>query len=273
MKTKVVGILNVTPDSFSDGGLYFSTKKALKRAEEMLKEGADIIDIGGESTRPGSIPVPINEELKRVLPVVKAIRKKFGKHLPVSIDTYKSEVAEECLEAGANMINSLGGFIFDPKLAEVIAKYKCPVVLYHIKGEPRTMQSGEIKYKDVILDIKKFFKEQVNFGIKKGIKKRNFILDPGIGFGKTVENNLEVIKRFAEFKSFNMPLMIGVSRKSHIGMVLKEELGLKEVPTTTERLEAGLAEVAVALLNGASIIRTHDVLPLKKFLAMMDRLK
>ena len=220
-KTLIMGILNVTPDSFSDGGLYLNAKKALTRADQMLKEGADIIDVGGESTRPGSMPVSVKEELRRVLPVVKAIRKKFGNNLPISIDTYKSEVAEECLKAGASMVNSLGGFMFDKKLGKVAARRQCKVVLYHIKGRPKTMQSGKIIYKNVISEIKNFFKHQVDFGAKQGIKKDNFILDPGIGFGKEVWHNLEIIRSFEKFKSLGLPLMVGVSRKSHLGVILK----------------------------------------------------
>ncbi len=276
-----MGILNVTPDSFSDGGLYFeNTKKALYRVGEMVKEGADIIDVGGESTRPGATPVSAEEELKRVLPIIEAVRKKFGKELLISIDTHKAKVAEECLRAGANMVNSLGGFTFDDGLADIVAKYHCRVILYHIKGEPRNMQgtslrpatqSSGIVYKDVIFEIKGFFNKQIDFGLARGINRENFILDPGIGFGKALEHNLEIIKRFEEFKEFNLPLLVGVSRKSHLGVILKEELSLKEIPRPEERIEAGLAEVAIAVLKGASIVRTHDVLQTKKFLAVLDK--
>lgn len=271
--TQIMGILNVTPDSFSDGGLYFkNTRKALARVQKMVNEGADIIDIGGESTRPGSLPVSVKEELKRVLPVVKAIKKKFKRSLQISVDTYKAEVAEECLKAGAYMINSLGGFRFDSSLAEVVAQYRCPVVLYHIKGKPKTMQAKTIRYADVVAEIKSFFKQQISYGIKQGIKKDKFILDPGIGFGKTVEHNLEIIRKFEGFKTFGLPLMVGVSRKSHLGVILKETLGLKNVPKTEERIEAGLAEVAVSVLKGAHFIRTHDVLATRKFLSVLDKL-
>jgi len=272
LKTKIMGILNVTPDSFSDGGLYITPQKSLKRAEEMIKEGADVIDVGGESTRPGSEPVSLAEELNRVLPTVQIIRKKIGDKIPISVDTYKSKVAEECLREGANVINSLGGFSFDKNLADVAAKYRASVVLYHIKGKPNTMQAKEIIYDDVIQEIKNFFKEQIDFGIKRGVKMHQFILDPGIGFGKNLEHNLEIIKCFDEFKELDLPLMIGVSRKSHLGTILKEELGLKEVPPPDQRIEAGLAEVALAALKGASIVRTHDVFETKKFLSVLDRL-
>ena len=171
------------------------------------------------------------------------------------------------------MINSLGGFTFDAGLADVIVKYHCPIILYHIKGEPKTMQTSEVKYENVIEEIKDFFNTQIEIGQKQGMHAHDFILDSGIGFGKNVEHNLEIIKKFEEFQNFNMPLVVGVSRKSHLGTILKEELELKEVPLPQERVEAGLAEVAVAVLKGASIVRTHDVLATKKFLAVLDRLK
>lgn len=271
-KTLIMGILNITPDSFSDGGLYLSLDKAIKRAEEIVEEGADIIDVGGESTRPGAESISIDEELKRVTPVIKKIKEKFP-NIPISIDTYKSEVAGKALESGANIVNSLGGFLFDKKLADIIAKFKCKIIIYHIKGEPRSMQEGEIKYKDVVSDIKKFFEKQIAFGVSKGVKRDRFIIDPGIGFGKSVSQNLEIIKRLNEFKVLNLPITIGVSRKSHLGKIFQDELKLPTLPSPTQRLEASLAETAIAVLNGASIVRTHDVLETKKFLTLIDRLK
>lgn len=273
-KTIVMGILNVTPDSFSDGGIYYKNVKAsLERVEQMISQGADIIDIGGESTRPGSESITEEEELKRVLPIIKGIRKNFGSLIYLSIDTYKSKVARDCLKKGANMVNSLGGFRFDNKLAEVVYSYQCPIVIYHIKGQPKTMQKGEIAYKDVIKEIKTFFRKQIDFGIARGIKKEQFILDPGIGFGKTLKQNLEIIKKFSGFKIFKIPLLIGVSRKSHLGIILQKYLKTDKIPGPLERLEAGLAEVAVAVLNGAQIIRTHDVLETKKCLIVLDAIK
>ncbi len=272
-KTLVMGILNVTPDSFSDGGLYFDKEKAVKRTEEMIKEGADIIDIGGESTRPGSAMVTLNEELRRVISVVKQVRKKFGEKIIISIDTYRSEIARQALDAGVNIVNSLGGFLLDKKLADIVAKFKCPMIIYHIKGKPKTMQKGKITYKDVILDIKRFFEKEISFGVSKGIKKDQFLIDLGIGFGKTVEQNLEIIKRLDELKSLDLQIVIGVSRKSHLAKVLQDELKLTSLPLPTERIEASLAETAVAVLNGVKIVRTHDVLQTKKFLAVLDKLK
>ncbi len=269
-KTTVMGILNITPDSFSDGGEYYDTQKAVERAKEMIAEGVDIIDIGGESTRPGAEAVTAEEEIKRVVPVIKAIRYDLDSDIQISIDTYKSQVAIAALSAGATIVNSLGGFTFDKKLVDVVKEYDCRIIVYHIKGEPRTMQKGEIVYKDVVGDISEFFKQQIDLGIKNGLRKDQFILDPGIGFGKTVEQNIEIIKRLKEFRSFELPILVGVSRKSHLGKLLQTKLQLKELPYPTERLEASLAEAAVAVLNGASIVRTHDILTTRKFLSVID---
>jgi dihydropteroate synthase len=273
-KTIVMGILNVTPDSFSDGGVYFDdVAKAVARVEQMIEEGADIIDIGGESTRPGSTPISPEEELKRIIPIIDAVRKKLGDKSILSIDTYKSSVAREALQAGAHMINSLGGFMFDNILADVVAAFDCPIVIYHIKGEPRTMQVGSIIYKDIIDEIVVFFQKQIYLGLSRGMKSEQFILDPGIGFGKTLEHNIEIIKRLHEFQKLDLPLLVSASRKSHLGKLLQERLGLPKRPDESERLEASLAETAVAVLKGASIVRTHDVLPTKKFLTVLDAIK
>src|SRR5215831_8172866 len=269
-----MGVLNVTPDSFSDGGLYFDdVEKAVARVEQMVEEGADMIDIGGESTRPGSAPIGVEEELKRILPIISAVRNKLGDKVMLSVDTYKSPVAREALRAGAGMVNSLGGFTFDDTLADVVAACNCPIVLYHIKGEPRTMQAGPIMYSDVIDEIVVFFQKQIYTGLSRGVKREQFILDPGIGFGKTLEHNVEIIKRMREFRRLDLPLLVGVSRKSHLGKLLQQRLGLPQMPGVSERLEASLAETAVAVLNGASIVRTHDVLPTVKFLAVLDAMK
>lgn len=273
-KTLVMGILNVTPDSFSDGGLYFDdVAKAVARVEQMIEEGADIIDIGGESTRPGSASISSEEELKRIIPIIGAVNNKHGDKIMLSVDTYKSSVAREALREGAGMINSLGGFMFDNTLADVAAASGCPVIIYHIQGEPRTMQAGAIVYSDVIDDIAVFFQKEIHFGLSRGMNREQFILDPGIGFGKTLEHNLEIIKRLHEFQRLDLPLLIGVSRKSHLGKLLQERLGLPHMPGASERLEASLAETAVAVLKGASIVRTHDVLATVKFLTVLDVLK
>jgi len=273
-KTLVMGILNVTPDSFSDGGLYFDdVAKAVARVEQLVEEGADIIDIGGESTRPGSVPISPEEELKRIIPIIGAVSNKPGDKIMLSVDSYKSTVAREALQAGADIINSLGGFTFDNTLADVVAEFDCPIAIYHIKGEPQTMQKGSIVYKDIIDEIVVFFQKEIYFGLSRGMKREQFILDPGIGFGKTLEHNLEIIKRLHEFKKLDLPLLIGASRKSHLGKLLQQRLGLPQMPGASERLEASLAETAVAVLKGASIVRTHDVLPTVKFLTVLDALK
>lgn len=266
-----MGILNVTPDSFSDGRDYYnSPQKAVARAKEMFQEGADYIDIGGESTRPGSENVSAEEEIKRVIPVITEIRKQLGKDIKISIDTWKSTVAEEALNAGATAVNSLGGFLFDEKLAYVVARHRCMIIIYHIKGMPKTMQNGEIKYTDVCEDIKDFFLQQIALGEMQRIKREQFILDPGIGFGKTVEQNLEIIKNINKFKQLGLPVLIGVSRKSHLGMILKEDLKLETQPV--ERIEASLAETAIAIQKGADIVRTHDIMQTKKFLTVLEKL-
>jgi dihydropteroate synthase len=271
-KTLVMGILNVTPDSFSDGGLYFDDiAKAVARVEQMIEEGADIIDIGGESTRPGSTPISPEEELKRIIPVIDGVRNKLGDKIMLSIDTYKSSVAKEALQAGAHMINSLGGFTFDNTLADVVAAFDCPIVIYHTKGIPQTKQPEFTVYKDTIDEIVVFFQKQIFDGLSRGIQRAQFILGPGIGFGKTLEQNREIIKRLHEFAKLNLPLLVGVSRKGHLGKLLQQRLGLPHMPGASERLEASLAETAV--LNGASIVRTHDVLPTVKFLAVLDAIQ
>lgn len=268
-KTQVMGILNITPDSFSDGGLYYDNPiKAVERVKEMLTCGADIIDIGGESTRPGSETVDAKEEIKRVLPLIQTLTKQFPQ-ATFSIDTWKHEVAKQALANGCTMINSLGGFMFDEKLADVVAKSNSPIIIYHIKGKPKSMQQGDITYDDVVKEIFEFFQQQIKLGKKYGINKKQFILDPGIGFGKTVEQNVEIIRRLEEFNSFNLPIAVGISRKNHLGLLLKQALNLETSPT--ERLEASLAETAIALQNGADIIRTHDVLETKKFVTVLEK--
>ncbi len=239
----------------------------------MIQEGADIIDIGGESTSPGSEPVSISEELQRVIPVIQMLRKYLGNNINLSIDTNKATVAEKALQAKADMVNSLGGFMFDKQLIAMVAKFQCPIVIYHIQGKPKTMQEGKVAYGDVVKDIGAFFEEQVRIGATKGIKREQFILDPGIGFGKTVDQNIGIVKRLREFQTLNLPILIGVSRKSHLGIMLQTELKLTNTPSPTEKLEASLAETAVAVLNGANIVRTHDVKQTKKFLSILDKFK
>lgn len=265
----LMGILNITPDSFSDGGDYLNPQRALERTKHMMQEGAAIIDIGGESTRPGSETVSEEEELHRVIPIITLLRKKLGDAIKLSIDTWKAPVAKEALAAGVDMVNSLGGFTFDEKLAEVIAQHNCTLIMYHSKGKPKTMQQGTITYTDVMQEIADFFEQQIAFGKKHGVKRNQCILDPGIGFGKTLEHNIEILKKLSGLKRFDLPILIGVSRKSHLGMILKDSLGIETKPT--ERLEASLAETAIAVQNGATIVRTHDIIQTRKFLAVLER--
>lgn len=265
-KIQIMGILNVTPDSFSDGGKYLTSAKAVKRAKQLLSEGADIIDIGGESTRPGANFVSVQEEIKRVIPVIQAIKKQFPATI-LSIDTWKSEVAEKALLAGCTIVNSLGGFLFDEKLAEIIAKHKTKILIYHTQDKPKTMQQN-LTQEDIVEKIAYFFEQQIRLSERYGIRRDQFILDPGIGFGKTITQNIQIIKRLHELQTFNIPIALGVSRKSHIGAILKENLGIETTPT--ERLEGSLAETTIAVQQGADIIRTHDVRETKKFLTVLS---
>jgi len=262
-RTFVMGILNVTSDSFSDGGLYDEPERAVARAFEMKEEGADIIDIGGESTRPGAKPCLVEEELKRVIPVVKRlIKENIG--LPISIDTYKSDVAKVCLDEGAHIINDISALSFDPRMAEVVASYKVPVVLMHIQGTPQNMQKNP-QYKCVVSEIILYLRQRIKIAQKSGIDKEKIIIDPGIGFGKTVEHNLEILRRLREFKSLGRPILIGTSRKSLIGKIL-------DLPVE-ERLEGTAATIAVSILNGANIIRIHDVKAMTRVARMTEAMK
>ena len=247
-KTLVMGILNLTPDSFSDGGKYLDEKKAVLRAVEMAEEGADIIDIGGESTRPGAKKVTAGEEIKRVIPVLEKIVKKTG--LPVSVDTYKYEVAKAALDEGASIINDISGLKFSPKIAELTAKAGAGLILMHIKGTPSDMQKDP-KYADVVKEIKNYLKESTAVALEAGNKKESIVLDPGIGFGKTLEHNLIILKNIREFVKLGYPVMLGVSRKSFIGKILNTE--------STGRLEGSLAAAVLSVKEGVSIVRVHDV--------------
>lgn len=246
-KSYTMGILNVTPDSFSDGGKFFSADNAVSRGLEMLKEGADIIDIGGESSRPGSEPVNAGEEIKRIIPVLERILRQMPDAV-ISIDTTKKEVAEAALSAGAKIINDISALSFEPDILGVIQKYGASIILMHMKGTPKNMQANPV-YNDVIGEIYDFFTERIQAVSKAGIK--NIFIDPGIGFGKTLEHNLEILKRLGDFKSLGYPVLIGVSRKSFIGKIL--DLNVEERDAATAVIES------MAVKNGARIIRTHNV--------------
>ncbi|OGW33506.1 MAG: dihydropteroate synthase [Nitrospirae bacterium GWC2_42_7] len=262
-KTYVMGILNVTPDSFSDGSIYFDKAKAVDHALRMADDGADIIDIGGESTRPGSETVPLEEELRRTIPVIEEISKKIN--IPISIDTYKSEVALRALESGASIVNDISGMRFDPEMPKVIAKYKVPVVLMHIKGRPKNMQKNPV-YDALIPEIMDYFRISIRLANKFGIPENMIIIDPGIGFGKTAEHNLEIINNLSQFASLKKPILIGASRKAFIGKILGDA-------PAEERLEGTAAVVAISIINGANIVRVHDVKEMAKVVKVADAIK
>lgn len=266
-KTLIIGVLNVTPDSFSDGGSFSSVDDAVNYAIQMQKNGADIIDIGGESSRPGALTVSISEEINRVTPVIEKLVKKID--VPLSIDTYKSEVAKKALDLGVGMVNDITALKGDKKLVNIISSYNVPVCLMHMKGNPRDMQKNPV-YTDIILEITSFLKERAEYAMFNDVKKENIVIDPGLGFGKRtgrgVEDNCEILKRLSELKKLNYPIIIGASRKTFIGNICGGE---KSLPVE-DRLEGSLAAAVVAVLNGADIIRVHDVKETKKCIDLVD---
>jgi dihydropteroate synthase len=261
-QTLLMGVLNVTPDSFSDGGLFLDKKKAIARGLKMVEEGADFIDIGGESTRPGSKPLGLDEELRRVIPVIESLAKDVD--VPISIDTYKSAVAKKAIDAGAQIINDISGLHLDPSLSQVAAKEDVPLVLMHIRGNPETMQK-KIHYESLFSEIIQYLKDSIQRAESAGVDPEQIIIDPGIGFGKTVEDNLLILKNLQEFKILGKPLLLGTSRKSFIGKILNADV--------TERLEGTLSTVVVGVLNGAHIIRCHDVIQAKRAIAIADAVR
>jgi dihydropteroate synthase len=255
-----MGILNITPDSFSDGMKYYGeSEAAVERALEMEVEGADIIDIGGESTRPGAESVTASEELKRVIPVIASLRGKLK--IPISIDSTKSLVVREALEAGASVINDISGLRFEPGLAGLAADYNVPIILMHIKGDPRTMQENPV-YGDVVSEVCRGLRESVRLALARGVAAEQIIVDPGIGFGKMVGHNLMLIKEIGKICELGFPVMVGPSRKSFIGRIL--DVGVDQ------RLEGTAAAAALAIYGGASIIRVHDVLSMVRVARMTD---
>ena len=262
-KTYIMGVLNITPDSFSDGGLYFDKSVAIKRAIQMVEDGADIIDIGGESTRPGSESITIDEELRRTIPVIEALTREIK--VPISIDTYKSEVAMAALDSGASMVNDISGLRFDPKMSEVVSEYKVPVVIMHIKGRPKDMQQNPV-YEALIPEIMDYLRCGIAIATRSGISDNKIIIDPGIGFGKTSDHNLEIINKLREFTSLEKPILIGPSRKAFIGKILGDA-------PVTQRLEGTAAAVAISIMNGANMIRVHDVKEMAKVAKIADAVK
>lgn len=259
-KTFVMGILNVTPDSFSDGGFHFEKERAIEHALKMVEDGADIIDIGGESTRPGSEAVSLEEELKRTIPVISALSGKV--RVPLSIDTYRSAVAKRALESGASIVNDISGLRFDAEMAGVVSEFRVPVIIMHMKGTPKDMQLDPA-YDDVVEEIREFFSDRIRYALQSRIGEEMIILDPGIGFGKTTDHNLEIIRRLDEFAVFNRPVLIGPSRKAFIGKILGGA-------PPQERVEGTAAAVACAIMKGASIVRVHDVKAMVRTVKVSD---
>jgi len=256
-----MGVLNVTPDSFFDKGRFFDRKKAVKRALEMVSEGADIIDIGGESTRPGAEEIKVDEELDRVIPVISAIADKVKN--PISIDTRKSKVALEAVKVGASIVNDVSALRNDPLMAEVVSESGAAVILMHMKGTPKTMQKAP-RYKNIVKEISAYLEGSVKTALAAGIKKQDIIIDPGIGFGKTLAHNLEILRSLRTFKSMGFPLCVGTSRKSFIGKLLECDEPASRSCTTRfarvqDRLYGTIATGTIAITNGADILRVHDV--------------
>lgn len=255
-RTYIMGILNRTPDSFSDGGLYMKEDVAVKRVFEMVSEGADIVDIGGESSRPGAETVPLDVELERTIPIIRKAASRID--IPISIDTSKSEVAKEALESGAAIVNDITGLRADPNMAGVVADFGVPVVIMHMQGTPRTMQSNP-HYDSLIEEILDSLKESIGIAKSAGVDENKIIVDPGIGFGKTVRHNLEILNRLESFKALNRPILVGASRKSYIAKTLKAG-GIKdEEVEASGRLMGTASSCAICIYKGANILRVHDV--------------
>jgi dihydropteroate synthase len=262
-KTLIMGILNVTPDSFSDGGIHFEKADALERGLRMAEEGADIIDIGGESTRPGSEPLPLKEELRRVIPVIEALSGKLA--IPLSIDTYKAEVARRALDSGASMVNDISGLRFDHRMAEVVSERKVPVSVMHIKGTPKSMQQNPV-YRDLIPEIIDYLGESISLARNAGLPEDMVIVDPGIGFGKTFDHNLEILHNLDRLASLGRPILVGPSRKAFIGKIL-------DSAPAHERVFGTAAAVAVSIMKGAQIVRVHDVKEMAEVARVADAIK
>lgn len=248
-RTLVMGILNITPDSFSDGGLYMSIDDALRQAELMIEEGADILDIGGESTRPGSVPLSLEDELVRIVPVIREIARRF--EIPISVDTYKARVAQEAIEAGASMINDISGLTSDPEMIRVAVESDAAVCIMHLQGTPSKMQENPV-YVDVTTEVLDWLLLRIQKAEIRGIPSENIIIDPGFGFGKTVKHNVDLLHNLPEISAVGYPVLVGLSRKSTVGALLG---GLP----VNDRLEGSLAAAVLAVGGGASIVRTHDV--------------
>ena len=260
--TLIMGILNVTPDSFSDGGMYYNATQAIEFALQMEEEGADIIDVGGESTRPGAKTVELQKECDRILPVIEGIRTKSD--ILISIDTYKSEVARQSIATGAGMVNDISGMTFDPNMVDVIKDSGLPVVIMHIKGTPKNMQKNPY-YEDLMQELTEYFEERKKFARAKGILDQQIILDPGIGFGKRLQDNFQLLRELKRIVDIGFPVLIGPSKKSFIGLTL-------DLPVD-QRLEGTAAAVTTGILKGARIVRVHDVKEMKRVALITDSIR
>ena len=266
-RTKIMGVLNITPDSFSDGGDFYSFDTAVAQGEKLAADGADILDIGGESTRPYSEPVSIEQEMDRVIPVIETLSKRID--IPISIDTTKASVAEKAILAGASIINDISALRVDPELADVAVKHELPIILMHMKGTPKTMQVSPT-YVNLFEDIASFLEERAGFAQEKGIPTSRIIIDPGIGFGKTFKHNFQIIKHLNKFESLNLPILVGPSRKAFIRKTLSED----EISAQSAEVETGTqATIAAAALNGAHIVRVHEVASTRVTLDIIDAVK
>lgn len=269
-RTCIMGVVNVTPDSFSDGGKFLTHEAAVAQGRRLAADGADILDIGGESTRPFADPVPAEAEIKRVVPVIAKLADELS--IPISIDTMKAEVARRAIEAGAAIVNDISALRFDPDLGAVAKEFGTPVVLMHMLGSPKTMQLAP-SYDDLIGDISVFLKAAIVRAQQQGISKSNLIIDPGIGFGKTVSHNLLLLSRLQSFTALDVPILVGPSRKSFIRKLLKDEHS-DDIPPDTPIVETGTqAAVAAAVLGGAHIVRVHDVANTRATVRILDAMK
>lgn len=267
-----MGVLNVTPDSFHDGGQFLEVSSALTQAKKIIEDGATILDIGAESTRPGAQPLSVAEELARLTPIVGPLCRQFGSKIIISIDTRKSEVARAMLESGAQMINDVTGLSFDPKLATVVAQSKAWLVLSHIFGEPETMQLKVQERKDVVADVLADVRKSIDLALAQGVAPAKILIDPGFGFGKSHEQNLQLLAELRRFKVLGYPIVVGLSRKKTTGIVLQQKLGLATLPATSERLFSSLAAHLLAVERGATVIRTHDVREHRDAVAFVEAL-
>jgi len=261
-----MGVVNVTPDSFSDGGLYVQTDAAVAHAEELVRDGAHILDIGGESTRPGAEPVSEQTERERVVPVIEQLRAR-GIQAQISVDTSKLEVAREALAAGATLVNDVSAFRAEPEIAGLVAASGADCCLMHMRGEPRTMQDDP-RYDDVVDDVRAFLEERIEFALGEGVAAERILVDPGIGFGKTAEHNLELLDRLDELLALGRPIVIGTSRKSFLGRLIAEARGSEQPVPAGERLAGTIATNVLALERGASVFRVHEVAPVREALAV-----